>query len=104
MKPQGILRCIGGRKENDMGENDSESSFQLPNLDSMKEILCPLTGFKQQCKNCRCIVWRWYDGRTYGDKEGQTQPVKVFRRRGYCGLAGKPNDYDFENRFNRGDK
>lgn len=42
---------------------------------------CPFStpGYASDCKASGCAAWRWYDG---GSDE---QP-----RRGYCGLAGKP--------------
>ena len=46
-------------------------------------MLCPMklrlrSKDDQECEGTNCLAWRWYE------------PPGSDRRRGYCGLAGKP--------------
>ena len=52
------------------------------------QYLCPTRGYynaaderyeEHDCETLRCMAWRWYD-----------KPDCEDERRGYCGLAGKP--------------
>jgi hypothetical protein len=46
----------------------------------------------QQCQGAACgMAWRWYDQPRCGlDEQGQTVSVALSERRGYCGIAGRP--------------
>jgi hypothetical protein len=56
------------------------------NVKKIKVLLCPAklnkedSNYLKQCNFDECLAWRWYD--LVPDENGC--------RRGYCGLAGKP--------------
>lgn len=68
--------------------------------------ICPHT--QNSCLGQRCMAWRWgfinkiddpnYQGRSFTNREvgiadGKFPPDQRFRgRKGFCGLAGKPNE------------
>ena len=60
--------------------------FVDTNVKKFKVPMCPMklnkegSDYLKQCNFDECLAWRWHD--EFPNEEGN--------RRGYCGLAGKP--------------
>ena len=55
---------------------------------------CP-NNRKNNCVTSGCMMWRWYDGpggRAMFNRDYSLNYLEPRLRRGYCGLAGKPED------------
>ena len=95
------LRCCGPEGCGEYRGEDVPST--IPNIDpetgEIKSITSgyPLTGraepYERFCIASKCSAWRWgeaahWEGNTSGMRPEDTGAVTV--RRGFCGLAGRP--------------